>query len=406
MVKLNHHYQKLKGNYLFAEIQKRVAASKKGAPSASYIHLGIGDVTQPLTPSAVAALKEASLEMGDSKTFQGYGPSQGYPFLREAIAENDYKNLKVSPEEIFISNGAKCDIGNFQELFDIDNRVALFDPTYPVYLDTTVMAGRSKALLKSGVYGGITYIPCTEENKFQPLPPASHVDLIYLCSPNNPTGVALTKPVLKKWVDYAREHSAVILFDGAYEAFIRSEAVPHSIYEIEGAHEVAVEIRSFSKSAGFTGLRCSYMVVPFGLKISDAGKLHSLHALWTRRHDTKFNGVPYPVQKAAWSLYTPQGKKEKKSLIAYYQKSADLLAKGIQDLGGTLYGGKDAPYLWWKTPSELTSWDFFDHLLEKGHLVTTPGSGFGLQGEGFVRLSAFGDAASIQEGLTRLKGLL
>lgn len=400
MAKLNHHYQKLSPNYLFPEIERRILAFREKFPTAPLLHLGVGDITQPLLPSAAAALLEASQEMG--QTAYGYGPSAGYPFLREAIAAHDYKN--ISPDEIFISNGAKCDIGNLHELFDADNRVALPDPTYPVYLDTTIMAGRTRLPLKSGHYGGITYLPCTEENQFQPQPPSSHADLIYLCSPNNPTGVAMEKPLLQRWVDYAREHEAIIFFDGAYEAYIQSENCPRSIYEIEGAKEVAIEIRSFSKTAGFTGLRCSYTVIPHSLKVRDAGKLHSLHALWKRRHDTKFNGVPYPVQKAAAALYTPTGKGEVEQAIQETQTRSRQILDGLKALGCTVYGGIDAPYLWWKTPT--SSWDFFDHLLVSAHLVSTPGRGFGLKGEGFVRLSAFADRATIETALSRIKAVL
>lgn len=404
MVKLNHHYQKLSSDYLFPEVEKRVAAHKSKNPQASLIHLGIGDVTRPLSPSIVYALSNAAQEMGEKTTFKGYGPSAGYLFLRQAIADFDYKGLGISPDEIFVSDGAKCDIANLQEIFSIDNRVALPDPTYPVYLDTNVMAGRTRLPLKTGRFGGITYLACTEENGFMPRPPGTHVDLIYLCSPNNPTGVAMDRTLLKEWVDYAKAHEAVILFDGAYEAYITSDA-PRSIYEIEGAKEVAVEIRSYSKSAGFTGLRCSYTVIPHQLKIRDVGKTHSLHALWKRRCDTKTNGVSYPVQKAAAAIYSPKGQQEVREIIQTYSERARFLRTGLQHLGYTVYGGIDAPYIWCKTPNKMNSWEFFDLLLEKAHLVTIPGQGFGSMGTGFIRLSAFAETTAMADGLLRLKSI-
>lgn len=406
MVKLNHHYQKLNTAYLFTEIEKRVAATAQEKPSLPLIHLGIGDFTSPLFPSVVSALSQASKEMGHQKSFRGYGPCEGYLFLRQAIGENDYENLQISPDEIFISDGANCDIANLQEIFAVENKVAIPDPTYPVYLETNVMAGRTRHLLKTGMYGGISYLPCTEENNFQPLPPMGHVDLIYLCSPNNPTGVGMTRSVLQKWVDYAKEHEAIILFDGAYEAYIQSPDVPHSIYEIKGAKEVAIEVRSFSKSAGFTGLRCSYTVVPHQLKVRDAGKMHALHALWKRRHDTKFNGVAYPVQKAAAALYTPAGKKELKESVLSIIKRTQLLREGLQKLKFSVYGGVDAPYIWCKTPESMDSWTFFDHLLHHAKITVVPGQGFGPSGEGYVRFSCFANPKAMAEGLARLKKLL
>src|SRR3990167_3540368 len=404
MVKLNHHYQKLSGDYLFPEIDKKIAALKTKNPSASLINLGIGDVTIPLPPTVISALSLASQEMGEKGTFRGYGPSQGYLFLREAISNGDYRG-SIAPDEIFISNGAKCDLGHLQEIFATDNRVALPDPTYPVYLDTNVMAGRTRLPLKTGRFGGITYLSCTEENEFQPEPPNTHSDLIYLCSPNNPTGVAMTRDLLKKWIAYAKEHQAVILFDGAYEAYVTSPDVPRSIYEIEGAKEVAIEVRSYSKTAGFSGLRCSYTVVPRDLKVLDAGKMHSLHDLWKRRCDTKFNGVPYPVQKAAAALYTPQGLLESKKIIKTYLAGARYLKQELEAMGLTVYGGTDAPYLWCKTPLKLTSWEFFDRLLDKAHLITVPGQGFGSLGDSFIRLSAFADISLLKEAISRLKSM-
>lgn len=406
MVKLNHHYQKLTPSYLFSEVERRLKVAKEKAPQSLFINLGIGDVTHPLLPAVVSALQEAVQELGKEKSFRGYGPTQGYPFLREAIATHDYKGLSISFEEIFISNGAKCDIASLQKLFDADNRVALPTPTYPVYLDTSIMSGRTRPQLKTGNYGGVIYLACTEENGFQPQPPSAHADLIFLCSPNNPVGVAMERSLLKKWVAYAKEHEALIFFDGAYEAYIQSKDVPRSIYEIEGSKEVAVEIRSFSKTAGFTDLRCSYTVVPKELLVRDAGAVRSLHALWQRHRDTTFNGVPYAIQKAALALYTSEGKKQVRSIVQRYRTSAQELREGILGLGGALYGGVDAPYLWWKTPENLSSWDFFDRLLEKAHLITTPGSGFGKRGEGFMRLSAFADPSSLQEALLRLRSVL
>ncbi len=400
MAKLNHHYQKLAGNYLFPEIDKRVEALKKKEPKASLLNLGVGDVTAPLSPTVIAALIAASKEMGDLKTFRGYGPSEGYLFLREAIAKNDYTD--ISPDEIFISDGANTDIANLQEIFSIDNRIAIPDPSYPVYVDTNVMAGRTRSLLKTGRYGGIVYLPCIAENGFQPQPPNVHADLIYLCSPNNPTGIAMDRELLARWIKYAKEHEAVLLFDGAYEAFITSGA-PRSIYEIEGAKEVAIEVRSFSKSAGFTGLRCSYTVIPHQLKVRDAGALRSLHSLWKRRVDTKSNGVSYPVQKAAAALYTPEGQKEMQELVRTYNERAKVLLEGLKRLGYTVYGGIDSPYIWCKTPPKVTSWEFFDFLLENAHIISIPGLGFGKEGDGYVRFSAF--AASIAESLFRFKNL-
>lgn len=402
MAKLNLNYQKLSGNYLFPEIDRRVEALKTKQPNAQILNLGVGDVTHPLFPNVIVALTHAAKEMGEKKTLRGYGPSEGYLFLRRAIAEHDYKN--ISPDEIFISDGANTDIANLQEIFSVENRVAIQDPAYPVYVDTNVMAGRTRPLLKTGRYGGITYLPCTEENGFNPEPPNSHADLIYLCSPNNPTGVAMNREQLSRWVQYAKEHEAVILFDGAYEAFITSGA-PRSIYEIEGAKETAIEVRSFSKSAGFTGLRCSYTVVPHALKVRDAGALHSLHALWKRRVDTKYNGASYPLQRAAEALYTPEGQKAIQEAVRGYTERAKFLLEGLKKLGYPVYGGIDSPYIWCKTPPKVTSWEFFDFILDNAHVVTLPGLGFGPSGDGYVRLSAFADPSAIHETLNRFKTL-
>lgn len=402
MVKLNTHYSKLAGNYLFPEISKR---AKNCTTSLTLLDLGIGDVTQPLPSAIVKALSEASLEMGQSETFRGYGPSAGYDFLREAIAKYDYSGL-ISPEDIFISDGAKCDIANIQEIFCTSNKVAVPDPTYPVYLDTTVMAGRTRLQLKNGRYGGVLYLPCTEENGFCPEPPHEACDIVYLCSPNNPTGSAMGRELLKRWVDYAKTMKAVLLFDGAYEAYIRSPGIPKTIYEIDGAKEVAIEIRSFSKTAGFTGLRLSYTVIPKELNIFDCGKKHSLQNLWQRRHDTKYGGAPYPVQKAAEAIYSPLGKMQIAEMIEGYSQNAKTFREGLQQLGLTVYGGLDAPYIWCKAPNGLSSWDFFDLLLNKCGIVSVPGSGFGLLGEGFVRFSAFADKSKLMEALSRLKAQL
>lgn len=403
MAKLNHHFSKLSCNYLFPEIEKRVAAYRQKTPNCKLMDLGIGDITQPLPASAVAALAGAAHEMGKPGAFRGYGPSEGYAFLREAIASVEYAGLGIDPSEIFISDGAQSDIANFQELFDVDNRIAIPDPTYPVYLDSNVIAGRTRALLKTGRHGGVTYLPCTEENEFKPQVPTLSIDLIYLCSPNNPTGTAMDRELLKQWVGYARENKAILLLDGAYSAFITDPDAPQSIFEIEGAREVAVEFRTFSKSAGFTGLRCSYTVVPKDLKIYDFGSIHSLHALWNRRHATKFNGVAYPIQRAAAALFTPQGQKEVKTLVSSYLERARLFRQGLANLGYTVYGGKDSPYLWCRTPPKISSWDFFDYLLQNHQIVSIPGSGFGHAGEGFIRFSAFADSSALGEALQRLK---
>lgn len=395
MVKLNHHYTKLSSGYLFPEIQRRSAVFQAEHPEATLLNLGVGDITRPLAPSVVAALKSASEEMGKQTTFKGYGPSQGYGFLREAIATHDYAELGITPEEIFISDGAKNDIANLQELFAVENRIAVPNPTYPVYIDTNVMAGRTRPALKIGGYGGVIYLPCTESNRFIPEPPNKPCDVIYLCSPNNPTGSAIDRKSLTAWVRYAKQKGAIILFDGAYEAYIRSDA-PHSIYEIPGAKEVAIEIRSFSKTAGFTGLRCSYTVIPHALKVVEGNQAHSLHALWKRRHDTKFGGVPYPIQRAAEATYSAAGRREVRAQVDHYLRNAGILRERLMKAGYSVFGGLDAPYLWVKAPQKLTSWQFFDHLLHKGRIVSVPGSGFGSAGEGFVRFSAFADVSNAE----------
>lgn len=402
MAKLNLNYHKLSGQYLFPEIEKRVMAMQQKHPHTSFLNLGVGDVTQPLFPNVITALITAAKEMGEKATFRGYGPSEGYHFLRKAIAEHDYKNF--SPDEIFISNGANTDLADLQEVFSLENRVAVIDPAYPVYVDTNVMAGRTRPLLKTGRYGGIAYLSCTEETGFQPELPNVNVDLIYLCSPNNPTGVALSKETLRSFVNYAKKNGAIILFDGSYEAFVTSDA-PRSIYEIDGAKEVAIEVRSFSKSAGFTGLRCSYTVIPHALKVYDAGSIHSLHSLWKRRVDTKTNGVSYPIQRAAEAIYTKEGQKAMRDAVKAYTDRAKILLDGLKAIGYSVYGGIDSPYIWCKTPPKVGSWEFFDFILENAHIVTLPGVGFGQGGEGYIRFSAFAEPHVIHETLQRFKTL-
>ncbi len=405
MVRLNHHYGKLSGNYLFAEIERRIAVFKEKQPEAHLLNLGIGDFTRPLPQAVVSALKTASSEMGMMGTFKGYGPAEGYRFLREAIAEGEYKKIGISADEIFISDGAQNDIANVQEIFAIENRIAVANPTYPAYVDINVMAGRTRLPLKQGGYGGVLYLPCNEENGFCPQVPNRAADLIYLCSPSNPTGIAMDRALLKQWVEYAKENQAIIIFDGAYEAYVRSPNAPRSIYEIEGAKEVAIEIRSFSKNAGFTGMRCSYTVVPFALKAVESYQTYSLHTLWKRRQDTKFGGVPFPIQKAAAAIYSEKGQEEVKQIVDAHLERAKILREGLSSMGYKVFGGIDAPYVWMKTPDGLSSWECFDQLLEKTHLVAVPGSGFGSEGEGFIRLSAFADPSHVSEGLKRLQTL-
>lgn len=403
MTKLNLNYHKLTGKYLFSEIEKRLDLLKGKYPAQSFLNLGVGDATLPLFPCVTEALIFAIREMGIKETFRGYGPSQGYGFLRKKIAAADYKD--ISPDEIFISDGAASDLADLQEIFSHDNRVAVIDPGYPAYVDVNVMAGRTRPLLKTGRFGGITYLQCKEEHQFQPEIPEAHVDLIYLCSPNNPTGVGLTKDTLTRFVEYAQKNNSVIIFDGAYEAFVTSPEVPRSIYEIPGAKEVAIEVRSFSKSACFTGLRCSYTVVPYALKIKDAGGIHPLHPLWARRVDTKTNGVSYPVQRGAEALYTEEGQRAIAQAIERYRERAQKLLLGLKAIGYTVYGGVDSPYLWCKTPPRVSSWEFFNFLLENIHVVAIPGSGFGPGGEGFIRFSAFADLEVIDETLLRFQRL-
>ena len=406
MIRINEHYIKLKSSYLFADIARRVATYQAAHPGRAIIRLGIGDVTEPLPAVCVAALHAAADEMGRRETFKGYGPDQGYGFLREAIAQHDYRarGCPIEPDEIFISDGAKCDCGNFQELFATDARIAIPDPVYPVYLDTNVMAGRTGPE-RGGRYDGIVYLDSTPANGYVPAPPVQAVDLVYLCFPNNPTGAVATRAQLAAWVDYARRHRAVILFDSAYETFIRDPTIPHSIYEIEGARDVAVEIRSFSKTAGFTGTRCAYTVVPRTVVGYDAaGNAHPLHGLWTRRQSTKFNGVAYPVQRAAAAILTDEGRRETRALADFYLGNARLIREALARLGIPCAGGENAPYLWANVARD--SWQFFDLLLDKAGVVVTPGAGFGRCGEGHVRISAFNSRENVAAALERIAAAL
>lgn len=404
MTQLNENYLKLQGSYLFSTIAKKVAAYRAENPDKSVISLGIGDVSQPLVPAVIEAMHKAVDEMGRPETFRGYGPEQGYPFLREAVAKHDYqaRNITISADEIFISDGAKSDVANFQELFAGKAKIALQDPVYPVYLDTNVMAGRT-GNFKEGRFEKIIYLPCTQETGFVPQLPKEHADIIYLCSPNNPTGTALTKTQLKMWVDYACENKSIILYDSAYEAYITQADVPHSIYEIPGAEKVAVEFRSFSKTAGFTGTRCAYTVVPYDVKVTDAaGNTYPLRDLWLRRQTTKFNGVPYIVQRGAEAVYSSEGQTQIKQVIKNYMQNAQVILQSLQATGLTSYGGKNAPYIWLKTPKGLKSWDLFEILLTQAQIVGTPGVGFGLCGEGYFRLTAFNTADLTREAAQRI----
>ena len=406
MARVNENFLKLKAGYLFPEIAKRTLEFRRLNPDADIIRLGIGDVTEPLPRSIVSAFKKAVKEMKKKKTFHGYGPEQGYDFLIEKIIENDYRarGVELDKDEIFVSDGSKCDTGNIQELFSVDNVVALEDPVYPVYVDSNVMAGRTGNALSDGRYEGIVYLPCTSENSFNPDLPKENVDIIYLCSPNNPTGATLDRTALTKWVDYARKHESIILFDAAYEAYITDKNLPHSIYEIEGAKEVAIEFRSFSKNAGFTGTRCAFTVVPKNVSANTSnGKKVFLNGLWNRRHCTKFNGVSYPVQRAAEAAYSDEGKQQIRSLIELYLGNARMIREGLASVGFEVYGGVNAPYIWVKLPSGMDSWRFFDKLLNEANVVGTPGAGFGPAGEGYFRLSAFGESKRIELALKRIK---
>ena len=407
MVKINENYLKLPGSYLFSMIGKKVSDYGAAHPDKRIIRLGIGDVTLPLAPIIIEALHGAADEMGRQETFRGYAPDMGYDFLRNAVMENDYRSrgCEISADEIFISDGAKCDCGNIQEIFSLENRIAVCDPVYPVYVDSNVMAGRTGVYDKSReTWSDVIYMPCTAENGFVPRLPGESgrtPDLIYLCFPNNPTGAALTKAQLQEWVDYANKTGAVLLFDAAYEAYISQEEIPHSIYECEGARTCAIEFRSFSKNAGFTGLRLGFTVIPKELKCGDT----PLHSLWARRHGTKYNGAPYIVQRAGEAVYSEEGKKQLKEQIAYYRKNAEYIFNGLREAGYTVSGGVNSPYIWMKTPDGMTSWEFFDRLLEEANVVGTPGSGFGPSGEGYFRLTAFGSHENTVEAVDRIRAL-
>ncbi len=404
MFKVNDNYLKLQGSYLFSNIAKKVAAYTKANPDKTIIRLGIGDVTQPLAPALIESLHGAVEEMAHAETFHGYAPDLGYEFLRSAMAKNDYqaKGCDIAADEIFISDGAKCDSGNIQEIFSVDNKIAVCDPVYPVYVDTNVMAGRTGTYnAATGTWSDVIYMPCTADNGFAPEFPKETPDIIYLCFPNNPTGSTITKSQLQDWVDYANKNHAVIIYDAAYEAYISEEDVPHTIYECEGARTCAIELRSFSKNAGFTGVRLGATVIPKDLKAGDV----MLHTLWARRHGTKYNGAPYIVQRAGEAVYSAAGQAQLKEQIAYYMKNAKTISEGLAGAGYTVSGGVNAPYIWLKTPDQMTSWEFFDHLLEKAGVVGTPGSGFGPGGEGYFRLTAFGTYENTVKAIERIKAL-
>ena len=404
MFQINENYLKLPGSYLFSTIAKKVAAYKAANEGVEVISLGIGDVTRPLAPAIIKRLHEAGDEMADEKTFKGYAPDLGYPFLREAIVTNDFKarGVDMSIDEIFVSDGAKSDSGNIQEIFGPDNKIAVCDPVYPVYVDTNVMAGRAGTYNPDTErFSDVIYMPCTAATNFAPEFPKENPDIIYLCFPNNPTGSTITKSQLQEWVDYANKIGACIIYDAAYEAYITEDDVAHTIYECEGAKTCAIELRSFSKNAGFTGTRLGYTVVPKDLKCGDV----SLNALWARRHGTKFNGAPYIIQQAGAAVYTEEGKAQLKEQVGYYQKNAATILAGLKEAGYTVSGGVNAPYIWLKTPNEMTSWEFFDLLLEKAHVVGTPGSGFGPSGEGYFRLTAFGSYENTLKAIERIKNI-
>jgi len=406
MIRINENYLKLQSSYLFVEIAKRVSSYQKENPDLKIIRLGIGDVTLPLPPACIQAFQEGVQEMASDATFRGYGPEQGYEFLRDKIAFHDYQSLgsDIHSDEIFVSDGAKCDTGNIQELFATDIRLAIPDPVYPVYLDTNVMAGRT-GNFNNGRYNNVVYLDSLPENGFVPSLPEEPIDLIYLCFPNNPTGATISKENLKKWVDFARENKALILFDAAYEAFIRDQSLPRSIFEVEGATEVAIEFRSFSKTAGFTGTRCAYTVVPKACMAYDrSGQQHSLHSLWNRRQSTKFNGVSYPVQKAAEATYSETGKTQIVEMVDYYLKNAALIRNEMANLGFEFVGGENSPYIW--VNCKRDAWEFFDLLLKKAGVVITPGPGFGKCGEGFIRISAFNSYENVEKAMARIKDAL
>ena len=405
MFRVNENYLKLPGSYLFSTIAKKVNAYAEAHPEETIIRLGIGDVTQPLPPAVIEALHKAVDEMGNASTFHGYAPDLGYEFLRKAIAEKDFqaRGCQITPDEIFVSDGAKSDSANIQEIFAADSRIAVCDPVYPVYVDSNVMAGRTGTYdAATETWSDVIYMPCTAENGFVPELPKERPDLIYLCFPNNPTGETLTKAQLQEWVDYANREGCVIIFDAAYEAYISQEDIPHSIYECEGAQTCAIELRSFSKNAGFTGLRLAYTVVPKALKDQNGT---SLNALWARRHGTKYNGAPYIVQRAGEAVYTPEGQAQVREMVGKYMKNASYILNGLKEAGYEVYGGVNSPYVWLRTPDQMTSWEFFDYLLENAHVVGTPGSGFGPSGEHYFRLTAFGTWENTVKAVDRIKAL-
>lgn len=404
MFKVNDNYLKLQGSYLFSTVGRKQREYQAAHPDKKVIRLSIGDVTQPLAPVILQALHSAVDEMGNAETFHGYAPDLGYEFLRNAIAENDYKarGCDIGADEIFVSDGAKCDCSNIQEIFSLDNRIAVCDPVYPVYVDSNVMAGRTGAYDKNAeIWSDVIYMPCTADNNFVPQLPKETPDLIYLCFPNNPTGATIHRAQLQEWVDYANKMGAVILYDAAYEAYISEEDVPHSIYECDGARTCAIEMRSFSKNAGFTGVRLGFTVIPKELKAGDV----SLHALWARRHGTKYNGAPYIIQRAGEAVYSEAGKEQLRAQVAYYMNNARYIYNGLKEAGYTVSGGVNAPYIWLKTPHNMTSWEFFDYLLENANVVGTPGSGFGPSGEYYFRLTAFGSYESTVEAIDRIKAM-
>ena len=405
MARINENFQKLAAGYLFPEIGRRVRAYADANPDADIIRLGIGDVTLPLAPAVVDAMHAAVDEMGTDKGFRGYGPENGYDFLLDGIREHDYRarGIEIDSDEIFVSDGSKQDSGNIQEIFGQDSTLLVTDPSYPVYVDTNVMAGRTGGADDNGYYGGIKYLPATEENGFMPTPPSEAIELAYLCSPNNPTGAVATRENLEAWVAWAKEHDAVILFDAAYDAFIQDDSLPRSIYEIEGAKDCAIEMRSFSKRAGFTGVRCAYMVIPKTVTGTTAsGERVALNQLWGRRHATKFNSVPYVIQRAAAATFTPEGQAQTQEQVRHYMENARLIRDGLAAANFTVFGGEHAPYIWMRTPDGQTSWDCFDTLLSQAQVVGTPGSGFGPSGEGYFRISAFNSRANVEEAIRRI----
>lgn len=406
MARINEHFLKLKAGYLFPEIARRIQRFSDGNPDIQLIKLGIGDVTEPLPDSVIQAMHKAVDELAGRATFRGYGPEQGYGFLREKIAQHDFQSrgCAIDGDEIFVSDGSKCDTANFLDILGPDNKVAVVDPVYPVYVDTNVMAGHTGLANEQGQYEGLVYLPATSENQFTPDLPSQPVQVIYLCYPNNPTGGVATKEVLSRWVQYAHDHEALILFDAAYEAFITDPSIPHSIYEIEDAGDVAIEFRSFSKNAGFTGTRCAYTVVPKSVVGTDrTGQRHHVHSLWNRRQSTKFNGVSYVVQRGAEATYSEAGRKEIAELVAFYLANAKIMRQTLAEIGVDVYGGVNSPYVWFKVPNGQGSWDFFDQLLNQTHIVGTPGVGFGPSGEGYFRLSAFNDRQQVQEAMERIR---